>query len=365
MSRPASAGSSARLSSVGSSSVRTVSCFSSKRPRIPSSSRRISAFTSVGMRRAPSKPAPARVMSSKSSLITVRRSISSRPLRNTRWYSRGLRSARSATSISPRRAVNGERSSWLTSAVSRRWFLNAASMRSSMRFKTATNPRYSSVSACAMIRRPSVPASMRVACSVISDTGRTAEPASHHAPTRVAPVPTTTTPASTSNNSRCIPAAGPSATALALVHEAIEFARPIAEKPGAPCAATPDQRSHAGQQLVELERLGEIVVGAGVEPPHHVLRRIARGEHQDGRLTTLAPQLRRDLKPVLLRQHHVQDHEVVVVHVRQGGGFLTIRRNVDRIPLFPEPLLDEAGDLPIIFHDKDFHGSENKEQAWN
>src|SRR5256885_2025612 len=58
MSRPASAGSSARLSSVGSSSVRTVSCFSSKRPRIPSSSRRISAFTSVGMRRAPSKPAP-------------------------------------------------------------------------------------------------------------------------------------------------------------------------------------------------------------------------------------------------------------------------------------------------------------------
>src|SRR5216117_3347258 len=67
-------------------------------------------------------------------------------------------------------------------------------MRSSMRFKTATNPRYSSVSACARIRWPSAPASMRVACSVISYTGRTAEPASHHAPTKVAPVPTSTTP---------------------------------------------------------------------------------------------------------------------------------------------------------------------------
>src|SRR5205823_10682049 len=60
-----------------------------------------------------------------------------------------------------------------------------------------------------------VPASMRVACSVISYTGRTAEPASHHAPTRVAPVPTTTTLASTSNSSRCIPAAGPVAVAYA------------------------------------------------------------------------------------------------------------------------------------------------------
>src|SRR5213080_4622364 len=74
-----------------------------------------------------------------------------------------------------------------------------------------------------------------------------------------------------------------------LVLQAIEFDRPIAEELGAACAATPDQRSHAGQELVELERLGEIIVGAGVEPAHHVLRGVPCGEHQDRRLASFAP----------------------------------------------------------------------------
>src|SRR5216117_3406742 len=62
---------------------------------------------------------------------------------------------------------------------------------------------------------------------------------------------------------------------------------------------------------------------------------------------------------------HVYDYEVVVVDVRQGRRLVAIGCDIHRIPLFAQPLLDEAGDLPIVFHDKDFHGSENKWRARN
>ena len=45
-------------------------------------------------------------------------------------------------------------------------------------------------------------------------------------------------------------------------------------------AGTTQQRPHARQQLLERERLGQVVVGAGVEPFDPVLDLRARGQHQ-------------------------------------------------------------------------------------
>ena len=42
-----------------------------------------------------------------------------------------------------------------------------------------------------------------------------------------------------------------------------------------------EQRADAGQQLLERERLDEVVVGAGVEARDAVRDRVARREHQD------------------------------------------------------------------------------------
>ena len=45
--------------------------------------------------------------------------------------------------------------------------------------------------------------------------------------------------------------------------------------------ATAQQRAQAGEQLLALERLDEVVVGAGVEALDAGLDRVARGEHED------------------------------------------------------------------------------------
>jgi len=47
-------------------------------------------------------------------------------------------------------------------------------------------------------------------------------------------------------------------------------------------AAAAEERPHAGEELGELERLGEVVVGAQVEPEHPIGDRGPSGEQQDG-----------------------------------------------------------------------------------
>ena len=135
----------------------------------------------------------------------------------------------------------------------------------------------------------------------------------------------------------------------------VQLDRLIGQELRATRAAAPHQRPDARQQLVELERLREVVVGAGIEPAHDVLGRVACREHQDRRLATLAPQLRRHLQAVLLGEHHVEHHEIVVVDMSERGGLFTVGCDVHGVSFFPQALLDKAGDFAIVFHHEDFH----------
>ncbi len=71
----------------------------------------------------------------------------------------------------------------------------------------------------------------------------------------------------------------------------------------------PVQRPDTGDQLARLERLGEIVVGAAVQPLDPLLRPPERGQHQDGLLDTRLPQPRDRRHAVQSGQHPVHyDH---------------------------------------------------------
>ena len=149
------------------------------------------------------------------------------------------------------------------------------------------------------------------------------------------------------------------------VPQAVERQGSVAEDLEPLGPAPPVQRPDPGQQLVEPERLGEVVVRARIEPPHHVLRGVPGGEHQDRRVPALAPQLGGDLEPVLLGEHDVEQDDVVLVDVGQQGGLVAVRGHVHHVALFLQALLDEARDFPVVFHHEDFHGSKLGVQVMN
>ena len=76
--------------------------------------------------------------------------------------------------------------------------------------------------------------------------------------------------------------------------------------------AAPDQRAQPGEQLRERERLGQVVVGAAVEPATRSRTRVARGQHQDRRPDAGVAQPPADLEAVDARQHHVEHDRVVL-----------------------------------------------------
>ena len=78
---------------------------------------------------------------------------------------------------------------------------------------------------------------------------------------------------------------------------------------GSPTRAA-QQRADAGEQLGEPERLGDVVVGAGVEPDDEVDLVGARGEHEDRGGQAVVADRTRDVEAVHVRQTEVEDDEV-------------------------------------------------------
>lgn len=113
--------------------------------------------------------------------------------------------------------------------------------------------------------------------------------------------------------------------------------------------------SRPGQQVREAERLGEVAVGPGFEGCPDVAGVIPRGEHQDGHGLARAAQFARDLDPGSPGEHVVQQDQVVPggEGLRQGRG--TVLGQVHLEALLGEALLEETGDLLVIFHDEEPH----------
>jgi len=79
------------------------------------------------------------------------------------------------------------------------------------------------------------------------------------------------------------------------------------------CAGRPpQQRLHLGFEDLELEGLGQVVIGTGRVPGECVWRGAQLGEHQDRNAgcAVIAPQSRGKLDAVQLWHPHISDHQV-------------------------------------------------------
>ena len=100
--------------------------------------------------------------------------------------------------------------------------------------------------------------------------------------------------------------------------------QPLGQQRLAPAA---DQRAQPREQLAEIERLDEVVVGAAVQPFDARLHGVARGQHQDRHGAARLANRAADGEAVAPRQHDVEDHRVVV-----GGADLEDARCRRRRP---------------------------------
>ncbi|MFN7977625.1 MAG: hypothetical protein U0P30_05770 [Vicinamibacterales bacterium] len=96
-------------------------------------------------------------------------------------------------------------------------------------------------------------------------------------------------------------------------------------------AAATQRRPHARRQLTRAERLGDVVVGAGVEAGHAIALGRARREHDDrhgGGGRTLA-QDAAHLEAVEYRQVQVEDHEIGRLFCRRLQRGVTAAHRLD------------------------------------
>ena len=81
-----------------------------------------------------------------------------------------------------------------------------------------------------------------------------------------------------------------------------------------PRAGAPQHRADAAAQLGQTERLGDVVVGARLEPQHRVGLGVERGEHDDRHHVAAAAQRAADLVAVGAgAERDVEQHDVEAV----------------------------------------------------
>jgi hypothetical protein len=73
-----------------------------------------------------------------------------------------------------------------------------------------------------------------------------------------------------------------------------------------------------GKQLFNRERLGEVIIGAGVEAGNAIGQGVARSKHQNGSGTAAGPERAADGEPIFSGEPDIQNDEIVFVDREQG-----------------------------------------------
>gem|GEM_PF-6324850 len=119
----------------------------------------------------------------------------------------------------------------------------------------------------------------------------------------------------------------------------------------------PVQGAQPGQQLVKLEGLHQVVVGAGVEAHELVVGGGHGREHEHGQLLVALPDVAAQLVAAHFGQVHVQNHGRVLRRGQQALGRSGIQRHGGGHAVVFQPTLQERSYFQLVFNNQDFHGS--------
>ena len=111
----------------------------------------------------------------------------------------------------------------------------------------------------------------------------------------------------------------------------------------------------ARDQLVLVERLGHVVVGAEAETLDLVLDAGKAGEDQDRRLDLGDPQRAQNLETRHVGEVQVEQDDVVVVELAEIDAFFAEVRRVDVEALGFEHQLDRLSGRAVVFNEQNAH----------
>ena len=118
----------------------------------------------------------------------------------------------------------------------------------------------------------------------------------------------------------------------------------------------PQHRADAGSQLVEVEGLDDVIVGAGVESLDAIVDRVPGREDQHWHLAAGSPQPLQDLQAIQPGQAEIEQHQFEGL-CRQGGLRCdAVLDPVDRQALLAQPKAHRLTDHGVVFYEEQSHG---------
>jgi hypothetical protein len=113
--------------------------------------------------------------------------------------------------------------------------------------------------------------------------------------------------------------------------------------------------AHARQEFFHVEGLGEIVVGAGIDPGHLVGPAVARRQDDHRHLAVGPAPGFEDADAVHLGQAQIKNDDVIGLRLTQETAFLAVGRLVDDVTRLAERGHELAVQVRIIFDDECAH----------
>jgi hypothetical protein len=119
------------------------------------------------------------------------------------------------------------------------------------------------------------------------------------------------------------------------------------------------QRTQSSRQLVKIDGLDDVVVGAGVKAPDTILDGVARSQDENGKLAALPPFPPQQLHAVEARQAEIEHdgHEGSRAQCKFRGDAIFHPIRVETA--LPEPRLERVAEQRIVFNHQNAHVRES------
>ena len=119
--------------------------------------------------------------------------------------------------------------------------------------------------------------------------------------------------------------------------------------------SAPHQGAQARQHLLHVERLGDVVVGAGVEPGDLLAPAVASGQNQHRHGATLPAPALEHRDPVHDRQAQIEHHGIVGLVGAEIVPFLAVGGEVDGVPGIAQAFLQLPRQVNVVFDHQNPH----------